>query len=110
VNCPSDINPRMFAVEFNHPPGRVSFTIVLLALSSKHALAQAFWIFPGFRRTFPKGHVQEAAFVDIDWEVNRAFVAKRKSRPPMLPMEMCGRKNRTKGASRGRSNKEEIQE
>ena len=49
----------MFAVEFERPSGRLAFTIVLLALSSKHALAQTLWMFPRFRRAFPKFRVQE---------------------------------------------------
>ena len=82
----------MFSVEFNRPSGHLSFTVVLLALSSNHAPEQAFWMFPGFRRTFPKGHVQEVAFVDIDWDIGMAFVAKRKLRPPMLLMDVYGQK------------------
>jgi len=80
----SEITPRMFAVEFNRPSGHLSFTVVLLALSSNHALAQALWMFPGFRRTCFECHVQDVAFVDINWEIGMAFVAKRMSRPAML--------------------------
>ena len=88
---PSEITPRMFAIEFGHPSGHLALTVVLLALSSNHAVAQALWMFPGFRRTFPTCSVQEVAFVDIDWEIGLAFVAKRKSRPPMLLMDVYGR-------------------
>ena len=94
---PSEITPRMFAVEFERPSGRLAFTIVLLALSSNHALAQALWMFPGFRRTCPECHVQEAAFVDINWNLRLAFVAKRKSRPAMLLMDVYGRGSRSEG-------------
>ena len=92
MNCPSEITPRMFAIEFNRPSGHLSFTVVVLAVSTNHALAQALWIFPVFRRTFPKGHVQEVAFVDIAWDIGMAFVAKRKLRPPMLLMDVYGQK------------------
>ena len=82
----------MFAIEFGHPSAHLAFTVVLLALTPKHALAQALWMFPGFRRSFPTCRVQEVAFVDIDWEIGLAFVAKRKGRPPMLLMDIYGRK------------------
>ena len=92
MKLPSDITPRMFAVEFNRPSGHLSFTIVLLALSPNHALAQALWMFPGFRRTGCEYRVEEVAFVDIDWDLRLAFVAKRNSRPPMLLMDVYGQK------------------
>lgn len=87
----------MFAVEFDHPSGRLAFTIVLLALSSNHALAQALWMFPGLCRMYHKNRVQEVAFVDIDSNLRLAFVAKRKSRPPMLLMDVYGQKKQAGG-------------
>ena len=98
---PSDTKPHMFAIEFESPMDRPSFTVVLIDSSPRHALEQALWMFPGFRRTFPKGHVQEVAFVDIDWDIGMAFVAKRKLRPPMLLMDVYGQKKWAGGVGLG---------
>lgn len=100
MDQPSEITPRMFAVDFERPSGRLVFTVVLLALCPNHAIEQALWMFPGFHSTCPKGHVQEVAFVDIDWELRLAFVARRKRRPPMLLMDVYCRE---KWASRKRT-------
>jgi hypothetical protein len=108
VKPPSEIKLRMYAIEFERPTGRLGFTVVLLARCPRHALEQALWMFPGLRRACPKCHVHDAAFVDIDWEIGLAFVAKRKRRPPMLLMDVYGPKKRTIGAAGGRSNKEET--
>ena len=94
---PSETTPHMFAVEFESPMDRPSFTVVLIAMCPRNALEQAFWLFPGFRRTCPKCRVQEVAFVDIDWDIGMAFVAKRKLRPPMLLMDVYGRGSRSEG-------------
>ena len=92
---PSKFTPRLFAVDFESPTGSLVFTVVLLALCPNHALTQSLWMFPGLRRTYPRWRVQEVAFVDIDWILRLAFVAKRKIRPAMLSMEMCGWGKRT---------------
>jgi hypothetical protein len=95
VEQPSDTKPHMFAIEFESPTDRPSFTVVLIDSSPRHALEQAFWMFPGLLRAHPECRVQEAAFIDVDWEIGMVFVAKRNRRPPMLLMEMCGRRKRT---------------
>lgn len=87
----------MFAVEFERPAGRPAFTVIVLALCPDHALEQALWMFPGLRRACPICHVQEAAFADIDWELGLAFVAKRKSRPPMLLTDLYSWEKRVGG-------------
>ena len=92
---PSETTPHMFAIEFESPMDRPSFTVVLVALCPRHALEQAFWTFPGLDRAHPECIVREVAFIDIDWEIGMAFVVKRKSCPPMLLIEMCGRGGRT---------------
>ena len=92
---PSETTPHMFAIEFESPMDRPSFTVVLIAMCPRQALEQAFWMFPGLLKAHPECIVREVAFIDIDWESGLAFVAKRKHRPPMLLMEMCGRRKRT---------------
>jgi hypothetical protein len=96
---PSDSTPHLFAVEFESPTDRPSFTVVLIALCPRHALEQAFWMFPGLDRAHPECHVREVAFIDIDWEIGLAFVAKRKHRPPMLLMDLYGLKRQAAGAA-----------
>ena len=98
----SDITPRMFAVEFERPAGRLAFTVVLLALCPRHALDQVLFMFPGFRRAFSLSRVDELAQVTIDWEIGLAFVIKRsKVRPPMLLMNMYAGQGRTGGEWKG---------
>jgi hypothetical protein len=100
---PSETTPHMFAVEFNDPMDRPSFTVVLLALCPRHALEQAFWMFPGLDRAHPECHVREVDFIDIDWEIGLTFVAKRKHRPPMLLMDLYGLERQAAGAAGSRS-------
>jgi hypothetical protein len=92
---PSETTPRMFAIEFESPTDRPSFTVVLIALCPRQALEQAFWMFPGLDRAHPECHVREAASIDFDWEIGMVFVAKQNGRPTMLLTEMCGRRKRT---------------
>jgi hypothetical protein len=97
----SEIKPRMFAVEFERPSGRLVFTVVVLAVCPKHAIEQVFMMFPEFRRECFQGQVHEVAFVDIDWEVGRAFVIKRETRPPMLLMDVYIRQKPPAGGLKG---------
>jgi hypothetical protein len=99
----SETTPRMFAIAFESPTDRPSFTVVLIAMCPRHALEQAFWMFPGLDKAHPECKVREVAFIDIDWETGLAFVAKRKHRPPMLLMDLYSLERQAAGAAGSRS-------
>jgi hypothetical protein len=105
VEPPSETTPRMFAVEFNSPTDRPSFTVVLIAMCPRQALEQAFWMFPGLLEAHPECHVREVAFIDIDWKIGLALVAKRKHRPPMLLMDLYSLERQAAGAAGSHSGK-----
>jgi len=81
VDAASRSNPRMFAVDFERPRGRLAFTLIVPARVARPAMEEVLRIFPEFHRAFRRAQVHEAAFVDINWEIGRASVARRSRRP-----------------------------
>ena len=62
-------------------------------------------MFPDLIKAHPECRVQEAAFIDIDWETGLAFVANRKHRPAMLLMDLFSLERQAAGTADSRSGK-----
>lgn len=111
VRPPINITPRIFAVEFERPSGRLAFSFVLLAMCPRHALDQVTLLFPELRRSLFQGNVCEVSYVAIDWQVRMAFVIRQgRTRPPMLLMDAYGRDKQATGAAGSRPGREDHQE
>jgi len=78
------IKPRMFAVEFERPAGNLAFSVIVPATDHLPTLEKVHTMFPEFRRTSRQGRVHEVAHVEIDWDIGRTFVIKRRRWPPKL--------------------------
>lgn len=89
----SDIEPRMYSVDFKNRSGSLETTAVVKADSPRAALEKAFRLFPEYRRSARRGGSSRRLSTPKSTGIpGRTFVIHAKKRRPRLPKAKRGAK------------------